>query len=91
MRRREVVIVTTLGAKRLEILYPVREHSAAGGLISYGTDRNDACRQVGAYAGHVLEGERPADLPVVVNLRTAKALGLATPASLLALTDEVTE
>jgi putative tryptophan/tyrosine transport system substrate-binding protein len=92
--------ITALAARySIPTMYVIREFAAAGGLISYGPDIVNVCEQVGTYAGRILAGEKPADLPVVqsakfemvINLRAAKALGLSVPSSLLATADEVIE
>jgi putative ABC transport system substrate-binding protein len=88
-------------ARRYEIvaMYPWREFAMAGGLMSYGTNLLDMVRRVGTYAGQILKGEKPADLPVqqptkfefVINLKTAKALNISVPPGLSALADTVIE
>jgi putative tryptophan/tyrosine transport system substrate-binding protein len=80
-------------------IYPFREHAAAGGLMSYGASLEDSHRLAGAYAGRILKGEKPADLPIqqstkfelVVNIKTAKALGINVPLHLQQIADEVIE
>jgi ABC-type uncharacterized transport system substrate-binding protein len=96
---RRVQIVTQVARHMLPTIYPGREFTEIGGLMSYGADATEQFRQTGIYTGRVLKGEKPADMPVlraskfefVINLQTAKAFGIDIPATLLARADEVIE
>jgi putative ABC transport system substrate-binding protein len=96
---RRVQIAILAARYMIPAIYTIGDYAEAGGLISYGTDVADSARQQGVYVGQILKGTKPTDLPVlqstkfkfVINLRTAKALGLDLPATLLSRADEVIE
>src|SRR5262245_504874 len=96
---RRDVLVPLISREKLPAIYPYRYYAASGGLFSYGPDTVDPYRRAAGYVDRILKGEKPADLPVqaptkyelVINLKTAKALGLTVPPSLLARADQVIE
>ena len=96
---RRVQLATLAARYRIPAAYPTRENVEAGGLMSYGPDLLEMWRQIGVYTGEVLSGAKPADLPVmqstkfdfVLNLKTAKTLGLNVPMTIQMIADEVIE
>jgi putative tryptophan/tyrosine transport system substrate-binding protein len=91
--------ITLTARDRIPATYPIRDFVPAGGLMSYGTDFPDMFHQIGVYTGKILKGTKPADLPTiqstkfefVINVQTARALGIEAPSRLLAIADEVIE
>jgi len=96
---RRVQLATLTSRDKIPSAYPVREPVEAGGLMSYGTDLADAFRQIGVYTGSILKGAKPADLPVlqstkfefIINMQTARALGIEVPPAVFSIADEVIE
>jgi putative ABC transport system substrate-binding protein len=96
---RAVQFATLTASDRIPATYPIRDFVVAGGLMSYGTDFADMWHQVGVYTGSILKGAKPSDLPVVqstkfefvINLQTARALGIEIPPAVLSIADEVIE
>jgi putative ABC transport system substrate-binding protein len=99
LSNRRIQIVTLASHHRLPAIYPDRAFAEAGGLMTYGSDVADQVRQAGIYVGRILRGEKPAELPVmqaskfefVINLQTARTLGIDVPPTLLARADDVIE